>query len=69
MSHDGRESDAGEIARARYRAAPKPAAVPVGVEVTGPNTWAVTGSGRTGDGLATYNLLAGPGIPGVVGPR
>ena len=40
-----------------------------GVEDTGPNTWAVSGSGRDGDDLATFTLLAGPGIPGVIGPR
>lgn len=44
--------------------------VPVGVEVTGPNTWAVSIQGDVSrDGLATYTLMSGPGIPGVVAPR
>ena len=51
--------------------AAQPAATPIpsGVETTGPNTWAVSGSARDGDNLTTYTLLAGPGIPGVISPR
>jgi hypothetical protein len=44
----------------------RPADQPIGVEVTGPNTWAVT---RDDDGLTTYTLMAGPGIAGVIAPR
>lgn len=40
---------------------------PDGVEVTGPNTWAV--STPDSEGLVTYTLLAGPGIPGIVSAR
>lgn len=41
---------------------------PFGVETTGPNTWAV--STQDGDdGLTTYTLLAGPGIPGLIARR
>ena len=48
--------------------AAQPAAI-LAVETTGPNTWAVSGSGRDGDDMATYTLLAGPGITGVIAPR
>ena len=66
-----------QAVRARFRAAQatrtqprKPAVVPVGVEITGPNTWAVSTKGDVGrDGLATYTLMSGPGIPGVIAPR
>ena len=46
-------------------------ATPEAVEVTGPNVWAVSTEGdvRDGDGFATYTLMSGPGIPGVVAPR
>lgn len=69
---------AGEQAvRARFRAAQaartqprKPAAVPVGVETAGPNTWAVSTKGDARrDGLAVYTLMSGPGVPGVIAPR
>ena len=39
------------------------------IEVTGPNTWAVSQVGTGDDALTSYRLLAGPGIPGVVAPR
>jgi hypothetical protein len=69
---------AGEQAvRARFRAAQaakrqprKPTVVSVAVETTGPNTWAVSTTGDVRhDGLATYTLMGGPGIPGVVASR
>jgi hypothetical protein len=47
----------------------RPADQPIGVEVTGPNTWAVSRDERDDDGLTTFTLLAGPGIAGVIGPR
>jgi sarcosine oxidase gamma subunit len=61
---NGRQSDAEQAARAKFRAAQaaKPAAPvttrPAGVAATGPNTWVV--SDRS-DGLAQYTLLDGPG--------
>jgi hypothetical protein len=61
----GRQDDAEQAARAKFRAtqaaapAPRPApARPAGVATTGPNTWAVS---DRGDGLARYTLLDGPG--------
>jgi len=71
---NGRQSDAEQAARAKFRAmqTAKPAALrpvttrPAAVASTGPNTWAV--SDRS-DGLAQFTLLAGPGIPGVIAPR
>lgn len=40
-----------------------------GIEVKGANTWAV-GTHRDGDDeLASYVLLEGPGIDGVIAPR
>lgn len=61
----GRQDDAEQAARARFRAtqaaAPAPRPVtsrPAGVAVTSQNTWAV--SDRS-DGLALYQLLDGPG--------
>ena len=68
----GRQSDAEQAARAKFRAAQaaKPAAPvtarPAAVHTTGANTWAV--SDRS-DGLAQFTLLAGSGIPGVIAPR
>lgn len=63
---NGRQDDAEQAARAKFRAAqaaapaaPRPlASRPAGVAVTGPNTWAV--SDRS-DGLALCQLLDGPG--------
>ena len=68
----GRVSDREQAMREKYRAmqAPKatrPAAAPQGVEVTGPNAWAVS-KGSGDDALTTFTLLAGPGIPGVIAP-
>jgi sarcosine oxidase gamma subunit len=60
----GRQSDAEQAARAKFRAAQtaKPAAPvtarPAAVATAGPNTWAV--SDRS-DGLAQFTLLDGPG--------
>jgi len=69
----GRQDDAEQAARARFRAMQAPAAAPApvrtrpaGVAVTGPNAWAV--SDRS-DGLAQYTLLDGPGIPGLIAAR
>jgi hypothetical protein len=47
----------------------RPADQPIGVETTGPNTWAVTRDERDDDGLTTFTLMAGPGIAGVIAPR
>jgi hypothetical protein len=70
---NGRQDDAEQAARAKFRAAqaaaPAPRPVtsrPAGVAVTGPNAWAV--SDRS-DGLAQYTHLAGPGIPGMIAAR
>lgn len=62
---NGRQDDADQAARAKFRAmqavpaAPRPVTTrPAGVAATGPNTWAV--SDRS-DGLAHFTLLDGPG--------
>jgi hypothetical protein len=61
---NGRQGDAEQAARAKFRAAqakPAPAAVttrPAGVHASGQNAWGV--SDRS-DGLAQYTLLDGPG--------
>lgn len=67
----GRVSDEDQAARERFRAlqAAKPqprAAAPLGVEATGPNTWAASRQGDDDDALTTFTLMAGPGIPGVI---
>jgi hypothetical protein len=61
----GRQDDAEQAARAKFRAtqaapaAPRPVtARPAAVATAGPNTWAV--SDRS-DGLAHFTLLDGPG--------
>jgi len=45
--------------------------IPVGVENTGRNVWAISKQAGVpeDDALTIFTLLSGPGIPGVVAPQ